>query len=159
MNSESAVENVEWIEVATGQTDHSRIKFRLLVSEPVDPADLHSIATLLHRGTIKAEAREGNPPAGAVEEVKPWRKKPVVIHALRWTGENLRDVIAFTGRHPSGARWSWEEFEAVVKRDGLKIFTLEGSHMATVGDYIIRGVKGEFYPCKPDIFEATYEPA
>lgn len=95
--------------------------------------------------------------ACAVEEVKPWRKKPVVIRALRWTGDNLRDVIAFTGRHPSADAWTWEQFEEVVRMEGLKIFTLEGSHMATVGDYIIRGVKGEFYPCKPDIFEATYE--
>lgn len=42
---------------------------------------------------------------------------------------------------------------------GLEILTLEGKMTADVGDWIIRGVKGEFYPCKPDIFEATYEPA
>lgn len=45
-----------------------------------------------------------------------------------------------------------------VRWSGLIIKTLEGEHVATIGDYIIRGVKGEFYPCKPDIFEATYEP-
>jgi hypothetical protein len=43
-----------------------------------------------------------------------------------------------------------------VKEEGLKIFTLEGSHLATIGDWIIKGVKGEFYPCKPDIFDQTY---
>jgi hypothetical protein len=78
---------------------------------------------------------------------------------MEWTGDNLRDIIAFTGRHPSAADWTWEHFEEVVKRDGLIIFTLEGKHLATVGDFIIKGVKGECYPCKPDIFALTYEPA
>jgi hypothetical protein len=85
------------------------------------------------------------------------RKKPVVIECIQWTGTNLRDVIAFTGRHPSAKDWSWEKFEAIVADQGLKIFTLEGSHLATIGDYIIKGVHGEFYPCKPDIFLKTYE--
>lgn len=87
-----------------------------------------------------------------------FRKKPVVIEAVRWNGDNLREVIDFTGRHESADAWTWEFFEEVVRTNGLKIFTLEGSHMATVGDYIIKGVKGECYPCKPDIFAMTYEP-
>jgi hypothetical protein len=86
-----------------------------------------------------------------------FRKKPVVIEAVRWTGDNLREVIDFTRLHPSANKWTWEEYEAVVRKDGLKIFTMEGRLMAAIGDWIIRGVKGEFYPCKPDIFEATYE--
>lgn len=85
-----------------------------------------------------------------------FRKKPVVIEAIKWTGKNLREVTDFTGRHPSSEKWTWDEYAAVVENEGLKIFTLEGSHMATVGDMIIRGVHGEFYPCKPDIFEQTY---
>jgi hypothetical protein len=91
-------------------------------------------------------------PAGVFDATK----RPVTIKALQWTGGNLRDVIAFTGRHESSKDWTWDRFEDVVRRDGLKIFTLEGSHMATVGDFIIRGVHGEFYPCKPDIFAKTY---
>jgi len=59
--------------------------------------------------------------------------------------------------HGSAGKWSWQEYEEVVRVQGLKIFTLEGSLTASVGDWIIKGVKGEFYPCKPDIFEATYE--
>jgi hypothetical protein len=88
-----------------------------------------------------------------------YRKKPVVIEAIQWTGENLREIIAFIGLHPSALKWTWEEYEKVVKAEGLKIFTLEGPHMATVGDFIIKGIKGEAYPCKPDIFAATYESA
>lgn len=86
-----------------------------------------------------------------------WRKKPVVIEAIKWDGENLREIIDFTGLHQSAQKWTWEEYVDVVRRDGLKIFTLEGKMMASVGDYIIKGVNGEFYPCKPDIFHATYE--
>jgi len=84
-------------------------------------------------------------------------KKPVTIEFIEWTGNNLKDVIAFTGRHESSKEWSWEKFEAIVKVGGLKIFTLEGSHKASIGDLIIKGVAGEFYPCKPDIFEQTYD--
>lgn len=83
-------------------------------------------------------------------------KKPVAIEAIEWTGDNLKEIIEFTGRHESSASWGWEEFELVVAAHGLKIFTLEGSHKATIGDMIIKGVKGECYPCKPDIFKQTY---
>ncbi len=86
-----------------------------------------------------------------------YRKKPVVIDAVQWTGDNLRDIIDFTGLHESAKKWTWEEYEKVVALQGLKIFTLEGPLNASPGDYIIKGVQGEFYPCKPDIFEATYE--
>jgi hypothetical protein len=74
-----------------------------------------------------------------------FRKKPVVIEAVRWTGTNQDELARFMG---------------VVGTCGGKvdIHTLEGTMKADVGDWIIKGVKGEFYPCKPDIFEATYEP-
>ena len=86
-----------------------------------------------------------------------FRKKPVIVDAIQWTGDNLKEVIGFTGRHPSAKKWTWDIFEHNVKAEGLKIFTLEGPLMASVGDWIIQGVHGEFYPCKPDIFHATYE--
>ena len=90
--------------------------------------------------------------------IKSYRKKPVVIQAIEWTGSNLREVIEFTGLHESANKWAWEEYENIVARHGLKIFTLECITMATIGDMIIRGVHGEFYPCKPDIFAKTYDP-
>ena len=86
-----------------------------------------------------------------------FRKKPVVIEAVQWTGKNLKEIISFTGLHPSAKKWTWGEYEEVVEKEGLKIFTLEGKKSANIGYWIIKGVKGEFYPCKPDIFEATYE--
>lgn len=85
-----------------------------------------------------------------------FRKKPVVIEAKQFTTNNevgspqMDSVVNWVnqGRDTAGA---WH--------NGTDIFivTLEGEMRATVGDWIIKGVKGEFYPCKPDIFEATYE--
>lgn len=76
-----------------------------------------------------------------------WRKKPVVIDAEQWTGENflsLQDSF-----FPLGV--------AILREDGLYIRTLEGDMKALPGDYIIRGVQNEYYPCREDIFYATYE--
>ncbi len=90
-----------------------------------------------------------------------FRKKPVEITAIQYRGFNLVEVLEFTGRHPRFNEWfsDVEEYRAYVSRNGniFKIFTLEGVMEASPGDWIIRGVKGEHYPCKPDIFEATYE--
>lgn len=81
-------------------------------------------------------------------EPKKYRKKPVVIEAVQFTGENAQEIVG------------WIEEPAAINRAGdIRIHTLEGDHRARPGDWIIRGVKGEFYPCKPEIFEATYEPA
>ena len=88
-------------------------------------------------------------------EAQRFTKKPVTIEAIQWTGKNLREVIAFTDGPPDTPM---EAYVDMVARDGLKIHTLEGKMLANVGDWIIRGVKGEYYPCKPDIFEATYSP-
>jgi hypothetical protein len=93
--------------------------------------------------------------------ISKFKKKPVVIEAIQWTGENLAEVLAFTGKHPSWDKWfkSFEQYEAHVRNDGsiFKIITFEGTMDAIPNDWIIRGVKGEHYPCKPDIFESTYE--
>jgi hypothetical protein len=76
-----------------------------------------------------------------------FRKKPVVIDAIQWTGDNREEIDEFMG-----------ESRRKIPGNGLQIYTLEGIMDASVGDYIIKGIKGEFYPCKPDIFEMTYEP-
>jgi hypothetical protein len=78
-----------------------------------------------------------------------YRKKPVVIEAVQWHGEsNCQETFDFLGlEHPE------DEMDHSV----IHIETLEGMMTAQPGDFIIKGVKGELYPCKPDIFEATYE--
>ncbi len=82
-----------------------------------------------------------------------FRKKPVVIEAQRWDGDNLPELRewAHAGMAP--------EANSIITHDGFSLYvrTLEGPLRAEVGDMIIRGVKGEFYPCKPDIFAATYD--
>ena len=75
-----------------------------------------------------------------------YRKKPVVIEAIQWTGKNPLEISAWANKRFSRTRDNY-----------LIIETLEGSHYAKKGDWIIKGVKGEFYPCKPNIFEMTYE--
>jgi len=77
-----------------------------------------------------------------------FRKKPVVIEAFVWNPNKAGEVDAAKQR-------GWK----VLFNGTVVIPTLEGQHIANVGDWIICGIKGEFYPCKPDIFEATYEPA
>lgn len=80
-----------------------------------------------------------------------FRKKPVVIDAVEWNGAN--HLITETFMKGSGATIDYSEKQLGV----IKIPTLEGVMDANVGDWIIKGVKGEFYPCKPEIFEMTYE--
>ena len=77
---------------------------------------------------------------------KKYRKKPVVIEAVKWSGNNLDEILEFVGE------------PAYVVGGELFIKTFEGDHQANVGDFVIKGVAGEFYPCKPDIFYKTYEP-
>lgn len=84
-----------------------------------------------------------------------YRKKPVVIEAWKWDEtETTRKMLVAMGME--AGRWSTHQDRPDECR-GLTIITLEGRHIVSPGDYIIRGVKGEFYPCKPDIFEMTYE--
>lgn len=76
-----------------------------------------------------------------------YRKKPVVIEAVQFDGENSADIHEFCG----------SEVREPVGKEYLEIKTLEGVMKASINDFIIKGVSGEFYPCKPDIFEKTYD--
>lgn len=82
--------------------------------------------------------------------IKTCIKRPVEVQAVQWTGENRAEIDEFTGEKAIFMDWLYS------KTPDLIIPTLEGNHQARVGDYIIRGVKGEFYHCKPDIFMQTY---
>lgn len=85
-----------------------------------------------------------------------WRKKPVVIEAFPAT-----DAVRCAGKDWTGLpQWLRDAYDAggvVFTPDGVHLPTPEGSMLAARGDWIIRGVEGELYPCKPRIFEATYE--
>ena len=75
-----------------------------------------------------------------------YRKRPVTIEAVQWTGDNLQEIIEF-----AGPAVRWEE------TGGLFIHTLEGPMWAKRGSYIIKGIKGEFYPCEEGIFGGSYD--
>lgn len=88
--------------------------------------------------------------------IKTYKKRPVEIQAVQWTGWNKEEIYNFVGKDKCEIIEKVYYYRQSILLD-LIIHTLEGDHHALVGDYIIRGVKGEFYPCKPDIFEETYE--
>jgi hypothetical protein len=79
--------------------------------------------------------------------MKKYRKKPVVIEAIKYDGGNYMSIEKFM--YGYNVR--------ITSNNQLLIPTLEGEMKCQEGDWIIRGVKGEFYPCKPDIFDQTYE--
>lgn len=92
--------------------------------------------------------------------VKTYVKKPVRIKAIQWTGDNETDIMFFVGKRlqihkpPSGME---NDKELPAESWRIIIPTLEGEMTASKGDYIICGVSGEHYPCKPSIFDKTYE--
>lgn len=77
--------------------------------------------------------------------IRQYKKKPIIISAVKWDGTNLQEIFSFTNN------------KAMMKNNILIIPTLEGTMATDVGSYIIKGVKGEYYPCRGDIFEDTYE--
>lgn len=82
-----------------------------------------------------------------------YRKKPVIIEAIQFEDNSDRIIEIHEFMGGDTIRVNYEDKDNPY----LKIETLEGTMKASVGDYIIKGVNGEFYPCKPDIFEKTYE--
>lgn len=84
-----------------------------------------------------------------------YRKKPVVVEAMQFEGtkDSANRVLAWIGSHDQKA----QRVSGTDPEKGLTISTLEGDMLTDPWDYVIRGVKGEFYPCKPDIFHATYD--
>lgn len=99
-------------------------------------------------------------------EAKRYKKRPIIIEAMQLRWDNWGDMCEFApvgeGEcrgvyvNPETGVWSDDIISDII---GLLIPTLEGVMLARQNDYIIKGVHGEFYPCKPDIFEETYEPA
>lgn len=118
-----------------------------------------------------------------MSSVKTYRKKPIVVEAMKWDGGAANATPIIDWVLSAGGTASWHEDGALLADplcftpeyhethhycpscpfstvpEGISVKTLEGVMTASVGDWIIRGVQGEFYPCKPDIFDATYEEA
>lgn len=88
-----------------------------------------------------------------------YRKRPVVVEAVKWAGteESANEIISWATEHDGGLYYA--RYTSAGGGDVLVVSTLEGDMRARPGDYIIRGVQNEFYPCAADIFEQTYEPA
>lgn len=87
-----------------------------------------------------------------------FRKKPVVIEAIQWTGENYREVWDFTGGLWDRVHEEDRPFLDDPEADSLVYDELHStSVLVYTNDWIIRGIKGELYPCRPDVFAATYE--
>lgn len=93
-----------------------------------------------------------------------FRKKPVEIEAIQLTADDasIYAILRFMGQKVrqdyTHEQERFLDYCDIVKREGLIIHTLEGTMRADIGDWIIKGINGEFYPCKPDIFVKTYEP-
>lgn len=89
-----------------------------------------------------------------------YKKKPVEVEAVQFNGRNVGEIEVFIGKKLKSRVFSGAAYQAGVAAPlfEIDIETLEGTMTATPNDYIIKGVKGEFYPCKPDIFQATYDP-
>ena len=83
--------------------------------------------------------------------MKRYVKKPVVVQAVEYNGANKEEIEAFVEKKLDTV---YTELKEPLE---LKIPTLEGDMKASKGDYIIKGINGEFYPCKPDVFEKTYD--
>jgi hypothetical protein len=82
-----------------------------------------------------------------MNEIKRFVKKPIPIEAIQYLTENVNQVSKFIGDFP----------HKIIESDKLIIIsTLEGDHLVRHGDYVIKGIYDEFYPCKPDIFEDSY---
>jgi hypothetical protein len=83
-----------------------------------------------------------------------YRKKPVVVEAVQWRGGNIEEIQSFMADSDRGPIYmpGFSNSDEII---GIE--TLEGRMIANIGDYIIKGVSGEFYPCKSDIFDKTYD--
>jgi hypothetical protein len=79
--------------------------------------------------------------------MKKYVKRPIPVEAIQYLSENLEEVLDFIGDFP---------LKYIQPENILLLCTLEGEHMVRHGDFVIKGIYGEFYPCKPDIFKDSY---
>ena len=110
----------------------------------IDILSKYIVPCLISVPTIKEEIKKVEMKPEIAKHKAKYRKKPVEVEAIRWDG-TLLELTAFAGEH------------VLVAPGEIFIKTLEGNMKLSQGDYVIKGVNGEFYPCKSDIFHKTYE--
>lgn len=92
-----------------------------------------------------------------------FQKKPIEVEAIQWTGDNLEDVYQFMGEDRKVKEWKgrgrFDGLQQYVRGEGVFLQTHSGIVKAHVGNWIIKGVDGEYYPCPDAVFKETYEPA
>ena len=96
----------------------------------------------------------------SIPHAQKYCKKPVTIEAMQWDGTatGATAIIDWVLEHDvSAIYWAPREWELGIDTPYIQIDTLEGYILASPGDYVIKGVQGKFYPCRPDIFAKTYE--
>jgi hypothetical protein len=129
--------------------------------EGFDPFDKRHVQSLAkahdYGGQMTNEERKD-----VVEKMK-YTKKPITVEAIQWTGRNFSGLwnwaYVYGERHVLQAGTGWNKARPIPPDERLvTVLTLNGPVEASVGEWIIKGVEGEFYPCAPDIFEATYSP-
>ena len=93
--------------------------------------------------------------------IQKYRKKPVVIEAIQWNGSNELELKRFAGDSIRidivRESESLNEGRLIYKQTDVYVMTLEGETTLSKGSYLVKGINGEYYPCKPDIFDKTYE--
>lgn len=139
------------ISITVYTTTHGRVEVEQSFAEIVGESSVAAAVDRAGKAIVDAhaDATTANPPGDRTHVLaKRYRKKPVVIEAMHFADESHSGRIA---------AWCGGSNEHSPRE--VQITTLEGTMTASIGDYVIRGVQGEFYPCKPDIFEATYEAA
>ena len=87
---------------------------------------------------------------------KKFVKRPIVVNAVKYDGTNGNEIVQYANEMLQFQSYTTEECYVDDKTNNLYVQSMEGTMRALVGDYIIQGPFGEFYPCKPDIFDATY---
>ena len=141
-------------------TDYTAEQYLAAIHEALTERDMPAVVALLH-GLAVVDPNAAAEVLAAIDAFTPsekpmitkYRKRPVVIDAVQFDGTNRREVLSFI--YPDMSETALSGADAMSLP--VVIGTLEGDMTVSPGDFVIKGVAGEFYPCKPDIFEATYE--
>jgi hypothetical protein len=140
----NAIETEEEYGWALNRFDELRLDGLLMTESKI--AELKELSERIEEYELKHYPIEE-----ASDESNKYRKRPIIVEAMQWDGtlERLNEIVKWSG---------YAVIKSTQDISVLLVLTLEGTMSAIIDDWIIKGVNGEFYPCKPDIFNKTYEP-